>query len=576
MVNTRTGGGRDVPSQRRDHVVNQQNQAPPPPPPQPAMDPAMQQFLATQMQLIQQLTQTVANLQAQQNQQPPPPPEPVQPPRDHHRQFLSQHPPTYSHSADPLDADDWLKNVAKKLNIAQCTDREKVLYASGRLEGPAADWWDAYVNAHNAPDTITWQQFQDAFRTHHIPAGVQKRKFQSSSSGQTSNTRPRYNSSQGYQNRSGGNGGHYQQGQQAQRSGQQAQRYSQQTPRTPNQQQNRSGNGTPPVRTNNPVTPTPQAQRSDGQRSVQSSSQQGNQGQQNYARGRVNHVTAEAAQEASDVVIVFPGLFPRARDRGPALFFGPRLSLSSLFVSLTCGATVSVSSSPSLRPPHDSEPFPLAQALVSPGLISRRPDPLFRVAIAARRAQTLGLTRRRDSSCSVPPSRSVFASEFLSPLSRALLCSCDFAAMAEPLLAAVSLLHHSPRPQLPPKPNPASFRALAAAVAQLRPPRAAVVLPLCPEPLDLNPTATTRFKRTENDPFEGDQDQVFEEEPPQPGLNGSGERLTGDSIRRGRMGDQPWPQFESPGSWQALGMDTLVDNVVCLSKWGGERETKIE
>nr|CAB3502402.1 unnamed protein product [Digitaria exilis] len=414
MVNTGTGGGRDVPSQRRDHVVNQQNQAPPPPPPQPAMDPAMQQFLATQMQLIQQLTQTVANLQAQQNQQPPPPPEPVQPPRDHHRQFLSQHPPTYSHSADPLDADDWLKNVAKKLNIAQCTDREKVLYASGRLEGPAADWWDAYVNAHNAPDTITWQQFQDAFRTHHIPAGVvdlkqeefralvqgnmsvceyrdkftqlsryapddvnddakrqrrflkgligpikyqlqthtfpnfqtmldkaigcentrkelseQKRKFQSSSSGQTSNTRPRYNSSQGYQNRSGGNGGHYQQGQQIQHSGQQAQRYPQQTPRTPNQQQNRSGNGTPPVRTNNPATPvppngcfkcgdmghyankcpkrnpqTPQTQRSDGQRSAQPSSQQGNKGQQNFARGRVNHVTAESAQEANDVVLV--------------------------------------------------------------------------------------------------------------------------------------------------------------------------------------------------------------------------------------------------------------------------------
>ncbi|TKC13484.1 hypothetical protein FA727_23580, partial [Robertmurraya kyonggiensis] len=99
-------------------------------------------------------------------------------------------------------------------------------------------------------------------------------------------------------------GGHYQQGQQAQRSGQQAQRYSQQTPRTPNQQQNRSGNGTPLVRTNNPVTPvppngcfkcgdvghyanncpkrnphTPQAQRSDCQRSVQSSYQQGNKGQ---------------------------------------------------------------------------------------------------------------------------------------------------------------------------------------------------------------------------------------------------------------------------------------------------------
>jgi hypothetical protein len=35
------------------------------------MDPAMQQFFTEQMQLIQNLTATVQNLQAQQNQPPP-------------------------------------------------------------------------------------------------------------------------------------------------------------------------------------------------------------------------------------------------------------------------------------------------------------------------------------------------------------------------------------------------------------------------------------------------------------------------------------------------------------------------
>jgi hypothetical protein len=52
---------------------------------------------------------------------------------------MSHKPPTFASSPDPLDADDWLKFVEKMLNIAQCTDREKVLYASGRLIGPAAD-----------------------------------------------------------------------------------------------------------------------------------------------------------------------------------------------------------------------------------------------------------------------------------------------------------------------------------------------------------------------------------------------------------------------------------------------------
>jgi hypothetical protein len=57
---------------------------------------------------------------------------------------------------DPLDAGDWLKTIDKMLNITQCSDREKVLYASGRLEGAASDWWDAYTVAHAAADTITW------------------------------------------------------------------------------------------------------------------------------------------------------------------------------------------------------------------------------------------------------------------------------------------------------------------------------------------------------------------------------------------------------------------------------------
>jgi hypothetical protein len=85
---------------------------------------------------------------------------------------MSHHPPTYSHSSDPLDADDWLKTVTKKLEIVQCTDREMVFYAVGRLTGQAADWWDAYTAAHAAPNTITWQEFRDNFRTCHIPSGV--------------------------------------------------------------------------------------------------------------------------------------------------------------------------------------------------------------------------------------------------------------------------------------------------------------------------------------------------------------------------------------------------------------------
>ena len=53
-----------------------------------------------------------------------------------------------------------------------------MLFASHQLEGPASDWWDTYVAAHEEPDKITWQEFRNSFRTHHVPHGVIKLKNQ--------------------------------------------------------------------------------------------------------------------------------------------------------------------------------------------------------------------------------------------------------------------------------------------------------------------------------------------------------------------------------------------------------------
>jgi hypothetical protein len=77
---------------------------------------------------------------------------------------------------EPMDADDWLKFVEKKLQVVQCNNREKVLLASHQLYGPAADWWDAYVEAHEKPESINWPEFRAAFCAHHLPQGVIKLK----------------------------------------------------------------------------------------------------------------------------------------------------------------------------------------------------------------------------------------------------------------------------------------------------------------------------------------------------------------------------------------------------------------
>jgi hypothetical protein len=117
-------------------------------------------------------------VQQQQALMPPPPPQ--VPPRDKHREFMSHKPPTFASSPDPLHADDWLKSVDKMLNIAHCSDREKVLYASCRLTGLTVDWWDSYTAAHDDANNITWAEFTTQLRNYHIPAGlmkIKKKKF---------------------------------------------------------------------------------------------------------------------------------------------------------------------------------------------------------------------------------------------------------------------------------------------------------------------------------------------------------------------------------------------------------------
>jgi hypothetical protein len=107
-----------------------------------------------------------------QNVNPSPPPLP----RDRLGDFHHTKPPTFSHAMEPMDADDCLKSIEKKLQVVQCNNHGKVLLASHQLSGPAADWWDAYVEAHEEPESINWPEFRVAFRTHHVSQGVIKLK----------------------------------------------------------------------------------------------------------------------------------------------------------------------------------------------------------------------------------------------------------------------------------------------------------------------------------------------------------------------------------------------------------------
>jgi hypothetical protein len=134
----------------------------------------MEQLLATQNQLMQAVLQTLNQLQpnhqAQQQHQPPPPPQ------SRLGEFLQTRPTTFSQAKDPMEAEDWLKGVEKKLMIAQCMDHKKVLFATHQLYGTAANWWKTYCNTHANINTITWNEFKARFSTHYVPRGTMKLK----------------------------------------------------------------------------------------------------------------------------------------------------------------------------------------------------------------------------------------------------------------------------------------------------------------------------------------------------------------------------------------------------------------
>jgi hypothetical protein len=82
--------------------------------------------------MLQTMQQTMVNLHAQ-PQAPPPL-------RDRLGDFQCTKPSIFSCTVEPMDVDDWLRSVEKKLQVVQCKNREKVLLASHQLSGPTADW----------------------------------------------------------------------------------------------------------------------------------------------------------------------------------------------------------------------------------------------------------------------------------------------------------------------------------------------------------------------------------------------------------------------------------------------------
>jgi hypothetical protein len=90
--------------------------------------------------------------------------------------FAATHPPLFTEAGEPLEADHWLQVIESKFGLLHCTEVQKTLFTAQQLRGDASAWWANYATTHPIDYQVSWTEFRSAFRAHHIPAGVMRKK----------------------------------------------------------------------------------------------------------------------------------------------------------------------------------------------------------------------------------------------------------------------------------------------------------------------------------------------------------------------------------------------------------------
>jgi hypothetical protein len=90
---------------------------------------------------------------------------------------LATQPPLFHKADDPLEADAWIRTIEDKFSILNCTEMNKTAFAAQQLRGPAKIWWVNHKALLLANTRLTWDEFVAAFKAHHIPTSLMRRKM---------------------------------------------------------------------------------------------------------------------------------------------------------------------------------------------------------------------------------------------------------------------------------------------------------------------------------------------------------------------------------------------------------------
>ncbi|XP_062191320.1 uncharacterized protein LOC133895159 [Phragmites australis] len=97
-------------------------------------------------------------------------------PQNKMAEFVRIKPPTFDSTEDPLEANDWLRDITRKLKVINCEGQERVNLATHQLTGSTTEWWENYCEASVDADAITWEEFCEEFRKHHVLEGTMEMK----------------------------------------------------------------------------------------------------------------------------------------------------------------------------------------------------------------------------------------------------------------------------------------------------------------------------------------------------------------------------------------------------------------
>src|SRR3954464_4109422 len=90
--------------------------------------------------------------------------------------FTRLNPTVFRNTVQPMDGDDWLRDITHELDSANVDPGDYVTFAAYHLKGPAAQWWSTHNRSLPVREVITWEEFQSAFHARYIPQGIIDRK----------------------------------------------------------------------------------------------------------------------------------------------------------------------------------------------------------------------------------------------------------------------------------------------------------------------------------------------------------------------------------------------------------------